>query len=120
LSNNEISKLNKYAKFIVCPYTSASQSGIPLTTFLFNKPIIASNIGDFPNIVEQDKTGVLIQPNNRDQLMNAILKLVIDEKFYRMISANIKIKYSSGQNSWNSIADRTIDFYNIVHELSDK
>ena len=120
LSNIEISMLNNYAKFIVCPYISASQSGIPLTTYLFNKPIIASNVGDFPNTVEQNKTGVLIEPNNRDQLMNAILKLLVDEKFYRMIISNIKIKYSSGPNSWDSIADKTINFYNMVHELSNK
>ena len=120
LSNIEISKLNNNAKFIVCPYISASQSGIPLTTYLFNKPIIASKVGDFPNVVDHNKTGILIEPNNRNQLMDAILKLIVDKKFYRTISSNIKIKYSIGKNSWDSIADRTINFYNIAHELSDK
>jgi len=39
------------------------------------KPIIASNIGGIPEIVN-DKTGILVKPNDKEELTEAILKLI--------------------------------------------
>jgi len=43
------------------------------------KPIIASNIGGIPEIVN-DKTGILVKPNHKEELTKSILKLIKDEK----------------------------------------
>ena len=43
------------------------------------KPIIASNIGGIPEIVN-NKTGILVKPNDKEELTEAILKLIKDEK----------------------------------------
>ncbi len=61
LDNNEIADLNGQAKVIICSYTSASQSGIVTTSNVFDKPVIASNIGGFKEIIINNVTGYLVE-----------------------------------------------------------
>jgi len=44
------------------------------------KPIVASNIGGIPEMVEDGKTGLLIPPNEPEALAQAILKLLKDRE----------------------------------------
>jgi Glycosyltransferase len=113
LSTNEIIKLNKRSAVIICPYLSASQSGIPMTTFLFGKPIIASNVGGFQEIIEDDKTGLLVEKNNPKQLAEAIVKLLEDTNLRKQMNKNIVEKYESDESalSWKKIAEKTLEVY---------
>jgi glycosyltransferase involved in cell wall biosynthesis len=38
-------------------------------------PIVASNIGGIPEVIENGKTGLLVRPGNADELSSAIKKL---------------------------------------------
>ena len=60
ISNEEIVYLMKLSYAVICPYLSASQSGIPMTSYLFGKPIIASSVGAFPEVIIDMKTGILV------------------------------------------------------------
>jgi len=46
-------------------------------------PIVASNVGGIPEIIESKRNGLLIPPEDPEQLANACLKLLKDEKFAR-------------------------------------
>lgn len=45
-----------------------------MESFINGKPVIASNIGGIPEQVENDKTGLLFEPANVEQLKDCILK----------------------------------------------
>ncbi len=45
-----------------------------IESFIYGKPVIASNIGGIPEIVENNKTGLLFEPQNIQQLKECILK----------------------------------------------
>ena len=47
---------------------------INIEAFINGKPVIASDIGGIPEIVEHDKTGLLFEPANAEQLKYCILK----------------------------------------------
>lgn len=47
---------------------------INIEAFINGKPVIASNIGGIPEIVEDNKTGLLFEPGNVEQLKECILK----------------------------------------------
>ena len=91
LSNEELVELNKKALFIVCPYISVSQSGIPQTTFVFNKPIIASNIGSFPEIIKDKENGLLFETGNANDLAKKIEMLINNPDLYLEMINNINI-----------------------------
>ena len=113
LSTGEIIELNKRAAVIICPYLSASQSGIPMTTFLFAKPIIASNVGGFKEMIEDGKTGILVEKNNPEQLTEAIVNLLKNRKLRKQMNKNIIEKYEddSSELSWKKIAEKTMNIY---------
>ncbi|MBR7888728.1 glycosyltransferase family 4 protein [Marinomonas sp. A79] len=55
-----------------------------------NVPIIASNVGGIPDIVINNVTGVLIEPNDSEVLKNAIIQLSTDEPLQARLVAGAK------------------------------
>ncbi len=111
LTNEEIVALNKAAKFIVCPYISASQSGIIMTTFLFGKPIIASDVGALGEIIVNEYNGFLVPPNSSEILADYIIKLMNDNNLYLTLCENVKKFANSDRFNWKNIVSSTIDTY---------
>jgi len=57
----------------------------------FGLPVIAGNTGGVKEAVLDNKTGILIDPNNKGELGQAILKLINDKELYsKMSQAGIK------------------------------
>jgi glycosyltransferase involved in cell wall biosynthesis len=58
---------------------SIAHEGIPqviLQAQAMGKPVIGSNIGGIPDVVEDGVTGLLVPPQNPQQLANAIVKII--------------------------------------------
>jgi glycosyltransferase involved in cell wall biosynthesis len=55
-------------------------------------PVITTNIGNLSEIIENGVDGILVEPNNKEQFLNAIEKLDKDENFRNEISQRAKIK----------------------------
>jgi len=61
-------------------------------------PIIASDVGGIPDIIKQKETGILIPPNNVNELKEAIITLYKDRSLMAKISSNALLnleKYAS-------------------------
>ena len=110
-SNQEIVSLIEDCDIVVLPYISASQSGIPMTVYCFNKPIVASSVGGFKEVIENQKTGILVEDINASSFANAIETLLQNPGLLIEMKKNIKSKYSEGEFSWPFIANKTINFY---------
>jgi glycosyltransferase involved in cell wall biosynthesis len=105
LSNTELVYLIKNCKAVVCPYLSASQSGITQTTSLFGKPVIATDVGAFSETITNGINGILISPNNPTVLANAIISMFKEEKMYSDFCYNL-LHYSEFNKmfDWKEIA----------------
>ena len=71
--------------------------------------ILASNIEGISEIVENNKNGLLVEPNNREKLLNKILELLPKkEKKLRMANEGLEIvkKYD-----WKSVGKLYLNFY---------
>lgn len=113
LTDEEIVELNTLSDVVVCPYISASQSGIVMTSFLFGKPIIASRVGAFEEVIDHLKTGLLVEPSSAAELANAIETLLTNKTLYHEIVKNINLKFNdpSSDFSWQRISSQTESFY---------
>ena len=49
-------------------------------------PVIVTNIGSLPEIVEDGKSGILVEPNNKEQFIKAIKRIEADSDFYKDLS----------------------------------
>lgn len=55
-------------------------------------PVIATNIGNLNEILEDGKEGILVEPNNEEQILSAIKKIDEDKNFRDFIVKNAKKK----------------------------
>ncbi len=111
LSNEEIVTLIENCEMVVCPYKSASQSGIPVTVFAFNKPIVASDTGGFKEMIDHEITGLLVKDINAASFAAAIENLITNETLRKRMPMEIEQKFKNGEFSWTHIAKETIKFY---------
>jgi glycosyltransferase involved in cell wall biosynthesis len=103
ITNEEMANFVANTKIVVCPYTDATQSGVVMTSFAFGKPVIASSVGGFLDVIEDNVTGLLVPPRDVNSLANAIISLLLNEKKIDEMSKNIIDKCDNGHLSWNNI-----------------
>jgi glycosyltransferase involved in cell wall biosynthesis len=72
IPNEELVELIQGAKFIVCPYKDATQSGVLMTAFGLQTPVIATNVGSFPEFIEDDVNGLLVYADDPAALSQRI------------------------------------------------
>lgn len=66
------------ARVVVTPYIRATQSGVAHLAYTFGRPVIATDIGDMPEVVQDEVTGLLVPPGDADGLAVAMLKVLAD------------------------------------------
>jgi glycosyltransferase involved in cell wall biosynthesis len=109
----ELAQFFSKAVCIVCPYLDATQSGVVLTAYAFQKPVIATNVGGLPEYVIDDKTGLLVEPNDPKMLAAAIIRLLNEKELQNKLKNGI----SSGQLqwlNWDEISNRYLEIFNKV------
>lgn len=112
LTNEEIVTLIDNSLFVVCPYISVSQSGITQTVYTFGKPVIASNIGDFPKIVHDGENGLLFNVGDGADLAEKIYEIIEDDELYKLICCNAaKFEQLYEDYSWRVITEQYIDLF---------
>ena len=61
-------------------------------------PIIATKVGGIPEVIEDGKDGILVEPENPEELSNAILRLLDNKELRSLVSSNaykkVKGEYS--------------------------
>ncbi len=71
--NEEVSKFFAATDAVVLPYLSASQSGVAQVAYSFGIPVIATEVGGLPEVVEDGTTGLLVPPEDPGALSDAIV-----------------------------------------------
>lgn len=106
IENDDLAHLIKNAYAVVCPHKTASQSGIPQTCFVFDKPIIASALGSFNEIIGNNLFGLLTRPESAEDLADAIIRLWEDKALYKQLTDNItNFEQIKKEYCWHEIAE---------------
>ena len=80
------------AELFVLNTTFESFSFQVVEAMMLGLPVITTNIGNLSEIVEDGVDGLLVEPDNREQFLNAVEKLDKDEDLRKNISEMAKIK----------------------------
>src|SRR5688572_1804963 len=82
------------ADAVVQPYRNATQSGVTPLAYHFQKPIIVTNVGGLPALVDHEKAGLVANPEPR-ALVEAILRFYeLGENYFIPHLRTEKLKYS--------------------------
>ena len=115
ITNEELASLISNCIAVVCPYTDATQSGVVMSAFALNKPVIATNVGALPKMMEDNRHGFIVPPRDSKALEQAINQ-IIQPGTAEQMSENIRKDYSLGERSWERIATEVYDIYKKIIE----
>lgn len=86
----------------VLPYREVYQSGVVHLAYGYEKVVIATKVGSFPEVIIDNKTGILVEVDNVNELKNAIKKLIRDDDKMKQMGKEGK-KHIEENFSWDNI-----------------
>lgn len=98
------------ASVVVLPYIEASQSGVIPMAYSARKPVVATNVGGLPEMVENGRTGYLVPPRDSVRLAEAVTRLLLDQPLRSGMGADAKRKIEA-ECSPSVVAEKTLEIY---------
>ncbi len=110
IPDNEVEKFFAASDLVVLPYESATQSGIVQIAYGFRKPVVVTNVGGLPEVVDDEKTGYVVEAFNDDKLAEAVIRFFKEDRAeeFETNVANEEYKYS-----W----DRMVEVVDGLYQL---
>ncbi|MGB9586857.1 MAG: glycosyltransferase [Armatimonadota bacterium] len=108
IPNEDVELYFSAADVVVLPYRSATQSGIIQIAFRFARPVIATTVGGLPESIDNNRTGLLVPPQNPVALAHAI-----DRYFSESLESKFcaEIRRQGSRFSWDRVIE-TIESLN--------
>ena len=105
VKDTEVEKYFAAADLVVLPYVSATQSGIVQIAYGFQKPVVVTDVGGLPDVVDDNKTGYVVESQNPNALAEAVIKF-----------------YMNSDNNWSeNIAQKAKEFsWEVTGDKIDK
>lgn len=95
---------------VILPYKEIDHSGIVHLAYSFGRPLIATNVGDFPEAIEDGKSGYLLKENSAECLSETMLRAFSNGTGLEDMG-NYARKLSETKYSWLDIARQMRDLY---------
>ena len=115
----EVAKFFRAADVVALPYRSASQSAIAQLAFAFGKPVVATRVGGLPEIIEDGRTGLLVNPHDEQGLAEAIARLLADPLLRQSMGTRAG-EIAASRHSWDRVAEATQEIYHKVRARSPR
>ena len=110
VSDDEVAILMLRASLVVLPYIEATQSGVIPIAYAFARPVIATDVGSLGEMVIHGKTGLLVPPNDVEELIRAIKAMTSDE-LMRSRMGNYAFEFAHHEWDWLEIARKHLEMY---------
>lgn len=110
---DEVAELFQKASVVALPYREASQSGVLALAYAFGKPVVATQVGSIPEMVEDGETGLLVNPDDPRALAEAIVRLLGDDSLRARMGRRARERAESDL-SWNRLAKKVLKIYESV------
>jgi glycosyltransferase involved in cell wall biosynthesis len=101
------------ADCLVLPSLSEGLPTILIESMFCKTPIVATKVGGVPEIVEDERTGLLVDNENPSQLADAIRRLLSDTDFAKCL-ADQGYAEAIGRLTWDANAELTVTVYKQV------
>jgi len=95
---------------VALPYKAIDHSGIIHMAYSFGRPVIATDVGDFAETIEQGQTGYIVKKNNGTDFAVGISEAFSDPSRLEEMGRKAR-KLSETKYSWGTIAEMTARAY---------
>ena len=107
--------LFRRASVVVLPYTEASQSGVLAFAYTFGKPVVVTDVGSLPEVVDEGETGLVVPPKDTQALAEAVVSVLSNPEKRRAMGEKAYLKATTDL-SWDRIAEQTMGVYEEAAE----
>ncbi len=118
VSNDDLPRYHHSAQIFCAPNTgNESQGIILLEAMAAGRPVVASNIGGFAEVITHGVEGLLVRPQDGEALGQALLELVNDPEQRRAMG--IKGSERAQHYSWDRVSQQVLSYYErLAYERS--
>ncbi|OED30838.1 glycosyltransferase family 4 protein [Methanosphaera sp. WGK6] len=110
VDNKNIRKFYDMSNIIVIPSICYDNSPLVIyESFSTGTPVIGSNIGGIPELIEENVNGFLFEPGNSESLKEKLLKVINDKELLKKLESNSAKTLPS--NSLDVMVDKLISEY---------
>lgn len=114
IPNAELWRVYANSDFVVLPYLKGTTSGAIHLAYAFKRPVIASDIECFNDLVVHGKTGFIVPKGDPSALAGAMKRICLSrEERYRMGEAGFNLECLSTYD-WKFISGKTVHIYRDV------
>lgn len=102
IPDKEVERYFMAADLVILPYESATQSGIVQIAFGFEKPVVVTDVGGLPDVVENEKTGYVVEAQNPDAIANAVIRYFNENRKEQFL---LNIQEQKDRFSWDRMVE---------------
>lgn len=113
LSDEYLDKFQTIADCAVFPSLYEPFGIVALESFASKVPVVVSDTGGFPEVVQHTRTGIITQTNNPDSLAWGILEILKNPDYCQWLIDNANQDLEHRFN-WQTLATQTIQVYEQV------
>jgi len=110
MSQKEMSEAYVAADVFVLPSIFESFGIALIEAQAAGKPVVGTRVGGAPEALQEDETGFLVNPGDFEQLAEAIIRFLSDEKLAREMGENGK-RFVKARFDVRKIVDQVTDIY---------
>lgn len=103
IPTSEIGAIYSEASFVVLPFLECTQSASLRMAMYFEKPVIASSVGEIPVFIDKYHVGIQVPRGDVDALCQAMIFLATNPDLRNEYINNIKLLNKSSELSWRTI-----------------
>ncbi len=78
---------------LVLPSLYEGQPVVILEAMMCEKPVVATSVGGIPELIENEKTGILVPPKNIEALSSSIIKILNEKEYAKYLAFNAKKRF---------------------------
>jgi len=101
--DQEVEKYFAASDLVVLPYVSATQSAIVQTAYGFEKPVVVTDVGGLPDVVQNRETGYVVPSQNAHAIAHAIARFYLEDQG---IDWQGNIRKRAEEFSWETMVGR--------------
>jgi len=100
----------KASNVLVIPSRMESLPQTIKEAFFLRVPVVATSVGDIPNVIQNNITGILVPPNDPESLLDAVNSLLTQkEKAVKMTS--LAYDFIKNNFTWEVLFPKYVEFY---------
>lgn len=116
IQDTKVGELFSRSSLVVLPYREATSSGVLMTAYAFEKPVVGTDVGDIGELIRKDNIGLCAENNNK-KVAEAIVNLLSNKEVYNKKKKNIASEAT--KYAWENIGEKTTSLYRSILDESN-